>query len=56
MRRFPTLTRAQLYRSCVGNEVRAILLPGRTPRYNVADVERMVQSRLDNPDRKKRGA
>jgi hypothetical protein len=45
LRRYRGLTRAKLYRLVVGNEVRAILPPGKTPRYSVADVERVMQGR-----------
>jgi hypothetical protein len=45
LRRYPGLTRAKLYRLVVGNEVRALLLPGKTPRYNIADLDRVMTER-----------
>ena len=45
LRRYPGLSRAKLYRLVVGNEVRALLPPGKTPRYNVADLDRIMNDR-----------
>ena len=44
LRRYPGLTRAKLYRLVVGTEMRAILPPGKTPRYSVADLDRILAS------------
>jgi hypothetical protein len=47
LRRHPGLTRAKLYRLVVGGEVRAILPPGKAPRYNVSDLDRIMADRDD---------
>lgn len=42
LRRYPQLSRTRLYRFVVGGEVRCTLPPGRPPRYNVRDLERIL--------------
>jgi hypothetical protein len=45
LRRYPQLSRTRLYRLAVGSEVRVILPPGRPPRYNAADLDRIMNER-----------
>lgn len=42
LRRWSPLSRMKLYRLVTLGEVRAELLPGRPPRYNVRDLERLM--------------
>lgn len=42
LRRYPELSRNKLYRLVVGGDVRCVLPPGKTPRYNVRDLERVM--------------
>ena len=45
LRRYPALSRNKLYRLVVGGDVRCILPPGKTPRYSVRDLERVMTER-----------
>jgi hypothetical protein len=45
LRRYPGLTRAKLYRLVVGGDVRAQLPPGKSPRYSIADLDRIMSER-----------
>lgn len=45
IRRHPSLSRVRLYRLVAGGEVRVVLPPGRPPRYNVADLDRVMADR-----------
>jgi hypothetical protein len=45
LRRYPWMSRTRLYRLVVGNEVRTILPPGRPPKYNARDLERVARER-----------
>lgn len=44
-RLYPYMTRTRLYRLVVGGSVRVDLPPGMPPRYNLADVERIMAER-----------
>jgi hypothetical protein len=45
LRRHPSLSRAKLYRLVVGGEVRVTLPPGKSPRYDVEDLDRAMRER-----------
>jgi hypothetical protein len=42
LRRYPKLSRTALYRCVVGGGIHVILPPGKSPRYNVADLDRAM--------------
>jgi hypothetical protein len=44
IRRHPSLSRTRLYRAALVGQVRTQLLPGLTPRYSRADVDRWMAS------------
>jgi hypothetical protein len=49
IRRHPTLSRNRIYRAAVVGAVRTRLIPGIPPRYNVADVDRLMAEQEGRP-------